>query len=379
MKIALIRKKFQIHGGAERHAADFIAELLKAGHEVHLFASEWKETPGVHFHPVPMLKWGSFFKTLSFARNVKKEVSKFSFNIVQSNEKTVCQDIYRAGDGCHWEWLLKRSRYRPFWKNFLILLNPFHRLTLQIEQKIFSSDNYKKIIANSRMCKEEIMLHYGVPEEDIAVIYNGVDLELFHPSVNEEERNLKRKEWGIAPGDTLALFVGSGFERKGLKFLLLAMGELKKRDQLGNLKLMVCGKGKPSLFTGLLKKLKIEDRVVFTGVVADREHYFRAADLFAFPAIYEPFSNVVLEALATGLPVLTSGKNGAGEVLTEGKEGYVVKEPSDVQGIADKLLLLMDSKHRKEISPQARLLAEQFTLERNTSEVLKLYEEVITL
>ena len=374
MRIALIRKKFAVQGGAERHVSDFIATLAKEGHEVHIFANEWEALEGVIFHRVPILSLGSFFKTLSFHLHLKKKMSGESFAIVQSNERTYPQDIYRAGDGCHREWLTQRGRYISSWKKALIKVSPFHVLMLFMERKIFSEGNYKKIIAISEMGKREIMAHYGVPSDTIRVIYNGVDLEKFKPAA-ESEREKTRREWGVDADEKLLLFVGSGFERKGLLFLLQAVGRLKNEK----IKLLVVGKGRQGKYRALSRSLGIDAKVKFAGVIQEREKLFQGADIFVFPSIYEPFGNVHLEALAAGLPVITTTKSGAAEIIAPHVNGVVVEEPSDIEEIARTIRVLLDEETRKRMGREARKLAERFPLEKNATEILDLYLEVLKM
>jgi UDP-glucose:(heptosyl)LPS alpha-1,3-glucosyltransferase len=377
VKIAFIRKKFVLHGGAEHHAADFLTELTRLGHEVHLFAHKWsaggKGEETLRFHPVPMLKCGSFFKTLTFALNARKAVEKVAFDIIQSNDKTLRQDIYRAGDGCHRQWLIERGHYLSPLRRLFIAVNPFHLLTLAIEKRIFAPGSVKRVIAISEMGKKEIVSHYGVDPAIIRVIYNGVDLELFRPPKNYAEKKELRKRFGIGANDFCVLFLGSGFERKGVKFLIEAAGILK----LPKLKLVIAGKGKSGVFTSLIEKLGLTKKVIFTGIVKERELLFRAADIFVFPTIYEPFGNVNLEALASGLPVVTTSRSGAAEILSDGETGYVVEKPDDTRALADAVALLAGDLRRTRMGRNARLLATRFTLQKNAGEVLALYQEVL--
>ena len=144
------------------------------------------------------------------------------FDLVQSHERTVCQDIYRAGDGCHVEWLQRRANYH-FVKKLFQTWNPFHREMLKIEEAIFSSGNYKKIVAISEMVKKDIQNHYGVPDSDISVIYNGVELKKFRPENRDIYARSIRKKYVIPENAVVILTVGSGFERKGLEYLIKSL------------------------------------------------------------------------------------------------------------------------------------------------------------
>ena len=127
MKIAIIRQKYASYGGAEKFSAQFIDRLAQLGFEVHVFAREWKTSghPNVHFHPISVNSKSSTLRLLEFNQEIERELSKYSFDLIQSHERTTFQDIYRAGDGCHKEWLAQRKKYYPI-KGWLSYLNPFH-------------------------------------------------------------------------------------------------------------------------------------------------------------------------------------------------------------------------------------------------------------
>ena len=189
MKIALIRKKYSDFGGAELYIKRLAEELADSGNEVHFFANSWeikKNSKVIIFHKIPIIKAFSLFSLLSFFLFLKIKLRKEDFDIVHSFEKTLSQDIYRAGDGCHKEWLLQRSQYRSLWKNLMVKINPFHICVLSIEKSIFKKENYRFIIANSEMVKENIMRHYHVPEKKIRIIYNSIDTERFNPEHQEK-------------------------------------------------------------------------------------------------------------------------------------------------------------------------------------------------
>ena len=240
MKIAVIRQKYVNYGGAENFAADFSVQLAQSGHEVHVFANQWN-APGIsniEFHKVPAIKLNAFFRTLSFAWFAANRLRGKTFDVIQSHEKTWHQDVYRAGDGCHRAWLERRNQYASPLRRLLVNLNPYHRLILRLEKLIFAPSGCKKVVAISQMVKDDIQRYYKVPDSRIEVIYNGVRLDKFHPG-NRESFGLEiRKRHGIDDGELLFLFIGSGFERKGLRYLL----ESLKYLQHDNWKLMVIGK-----------------------------------------------------------------------------------------------------------------------------------------
>lgn len=367
MRIGLIRKRYTGFGGAEVYLCRLIRELKRRGHDIDLFSSEWKEEQGVNLHKVN--SWGpSFVKNLSFALNAKRAVEEVRPDIVVSLDRTFSHDVFRAGDGFHKEWLAKRLKTVSALKKLSIILSLRHRTLFYLDKKIFDSKRLKYAIAVSERGKREIMRHYGLPPERIYVIYNGIDLSEFSLPSHEEKRRL-REDLGMPERSVVVMFVGSGFERKGLLYLIRAIGLLKDRAEI---RLLVVGKGSASKYMNEAARLGIADRVVFKGAIEGAVKYYPCADIFALPSLYEPFGNACLEAMACGLPVVASEAVGVSEMITHGVNGAVVKEPTDPVEIAENIAPFLDAEKRKEAGRLARLEAEKHTIDRNVDEFLEL-------
>ena len=371
MKIAILRKKYSFHGGAEGFSQGLIDLLAQQGHEVHIHAISWEGTSpskGVYFHRVPAVTFNSFLRDLTFALSARKQMAEGNYDIIQSHDKTLYQDIYRAGDGCHIEWLRQRWRRSGISGRLSMLFNPYHWLILGLERSIFKKRRYLKIIAISELVKRNIIEHYHVPAEDIVVIYNGVDLDRFRPANRERFRNEVRRHYDIPDSTRVFLFVGSGFERKGVRYLIEAAEKLDS-----SVTLLIVGKGSGEKFHDIIKK----QRVIFCGPQKQIEQYYAAADAFVFPTVYEPFGNVHLEALASGLPVITTRYSGASEIIAEGKSGFVVQEPEDTEAIAGSMKKLCDADLLQTMGYEARKAAEKFTMERFVREIMQLYSDIM--
>ena len=168
--------------------------------------------------------------------------------------------------------------------------------------------------------------------EKIKVVYNAIDTNRFDLKDQEATRNEVRQALGILQTTPVLLFVGSGFKRKGLPSAIRALARVDSEARL-----IVIGKDRISPYRALAKKEGVEKRVIFLGPLADVEQYYCASDLFVFPTIYEPFGNVCLEAMAAGIPLVTSRICGGSEVLDEGKNGYIIDDPTDPIEIAHKI------------------------------------------
>jgi UDP-glucose:(heptosyl)LPS alpha-1,3-glucosyltransferase len=249
-----------------------------------------------------------------------------------------------------------------------MLCNPYHWLILGLERSIFRKRRYRRIIAISELVKRNIIEHYHVPAGDIVVIYNGVDLERFHPGNRQRFRSEVRRQYDIPDSARVFLFVGSGFERKGVRYLIEAAERLD-----ASVTLLIVGKGSGEKFRDIIKK----QRVIFCGPQKQIEQYYAAADAFVFPTMYEPFGNVHLEALASGLPVITTRNSGASEIIDEGKSGFVVQGPEDTEAIAAGMKKLLDADLLHAMGSDARNAAEKFTMARFVHEIMQLYSDIM--
>jgi UDP-glucose:(heptosyl)LPS alpha-1,3-glucosyltransferase len=334
MKLAIVRQKYNPFGGAERFVERALAALGDGGLAVTLITRDWPaEAGGRDVRLCYSFHLGRLWRDIAFARCVRRLMAGGEFDLVQSHERIAGCDIYRAGDGVHATWLELRGRVQSAPVRLATRLNPWHRYTLAAEAAMFRHPNLKAVICNSRLVARDIARRFALPEAKLPVIYNGVDLERFHPRLRGEHRERVRSELGIASDAPLLLFVGSGFERKGVPQLLAALARMRLRSA----RLLVVGHDKnQAAMQTLAARLGVAERVIFLGGREDVRPYCGAADAFVLPTLYDPLPNAVLEALASGLPVVTSDSCGAAELLQEGKSGFVC-DALDVAGLADRL------------------------------------------
>jgi len=381
MKIAFVRKTYTPYGGAEKYLSLLMERLGEQGHEIHIFANRWEEGAkqrekggGPVFHRVPMIGAPSILEALSFAFFSRRLLESEDFNLIHSFERTLYQDVYRAGDGCHREWLRLRKKIDSWPKRISLPLNPLHRGLLFLEKRVFQSPRLKMVVANSRRGKEEIRRHYGVPEEKIRVIYNGVDLETFHPRNRAVFGQAQRRAMGIRASESLILFLGSGFRRKGLDGLIEGFGRVA--GEIPGVTLVVAGKDRFGPYERAARRRGVHKRILFVGPTRQARELYAASDLFALPAIYEPFSNACLEAMATGVPVLTSLQNGVSELIADGENGFLVSEAGDAPAIAERLRRFFLSPERRTLGEEARRTGENFSIALAVDRLMELYAEI---
>jgi UDP-glucose:(heptosyl)LPS alpha-1,3-glucosyltransferase len=299
-------------------------------------------------------------------------VKAHSFDLVQSHERISCCDVYRAGDGVHRQWLANRKRAAGLWERIALGLNPYHWYTLAAEKRLFHSAGLRAVICNSNMVKEELRRHFGLAEAKLHVIYNGVDLDAFHPRLREAWRKRKRAELGIADAAMVFLFVGSGFRRKGLPQLLRALSGVRDAH------LVVVGADKElARLRRVAQQARLSGRVHFTGGQADVKPWYGMADCFVLPTLYDPFPNAALEAMACGLPLITSLQCGAAEFVESGVQGYVCRDPLDVVELARCLNLAAAPAQAQRMGAAARSKVEPYGLAHMAQRLTQLYADLL--
>lgn len=372
MKVALVRHRYSPHGGAERYVDTLSAALSEAGAEVRILCASWDgssagkvgvERISVPPNPVPL-------RLLLFARAIREWAANHPEWLLFSLERVPGAEVYRAGDGVHAEWLLRKRSLRP-WTWPLDALRPLNLAYLHLERAMFGSPALRFVIANSNRGREEIVRRFGLPAETIRVVHNGIDIARFPLDRKADARTRFRIRFGIPDTETVFLFVGSGFARKGVGTIARAARLLVERG-CDPFRVVLVGKGDPATYVrsaGLAS-----GRLLFTGPVSGADELFLGADAFLFPTVYEPFSNACLEAMAAGLPVVTTNVNGASEVLKEGESGFLLEEPLDARALADRMEKLLSSDLRGRMGEQARRVAEAHPVERNTRETLEVLD-----
>ena len=364
MKIALVHKRLELRGGTERVLYRTAEGLRDRGHEVHLFCGRFLIPPpeGVFAHRVPCIAWPRTARLLSFAVLSPKIIARFSWDAVMSFDRITRQDVFRSGGGPHRLFIQKMAQDQGRWKALWYRISPYHRSVLMIERWQMSAAGSRKIIAVCRQVKREIVDTYRVPDAKVVVIHNGVDHERFHPRRRWKEGSEIRDELGIPADRPVVLFVGTGFRRKGLDRLL----RLWNDHELEGVCLLVVGND--SRLSSYRSRCKRKE-IVFVGTQPHVEKYYAAANLFVLPSIQEAFGNVVLEALASGLPVITvAGVGPTDKMEGELKEG-ILADPDDPIELKRKILRFLDPARWSSLSQQARQLAETFSWQRYLDEV----------
>ncbi len=349
--VGIVRRGYSSSGGAEAYLLRLAAGLQARGHSVTLYTTDaWPEERWT-FGPLVRVRGRS---PRAFADGFAKV--RRPGEIILTLDRVPGCDVFRAGDGVHAAWLYRRGLFEPKWRKFLHVLNPKHLSMMRLECEVFQS--VRAVIANSHLVAEEIARWHEIPQDQVIVIPNGIG-----PAVEVTPRAKAREKLAIPPNAFCILFVGTGWERKGLRFAVEAA------ERLGSdAVLLVAGRGPAPA--------NPPPSVRYLGPVRDLSALFSAADVFTLPTIYDPFSNACLEALAAGLPVVTTKSNGFSEILTEGAQGSVVPA-GDVSALTS-ALEKWKNHDRTRTATLCRKLATDYPIERNVNATLEVLEAVAT-
>ena len=372
-RVAIIRQKYNPSGGAERFVSRAIEALRGRGKaELWLLARDWIETPGIRFVRLAPFYLGRTWRDWSFSRAVCRHLASASFDLVQSHERLACCDIYRAGDGVHREWLQQRARRFGLLRKLAQVLSIHHRYVLRAEERMFRNPALECVICISEMGREEVRRHFQVPESKLEVIYPGVDVDKFRPQLASEHRRPVRDSLGIPDDAFVLVYAGSGFERKGVDPALRAVAKSGLPCHL-----LILGRDKHAgRYRKLAKRLGLAGRAHFVGAKSDVRPYYAAADVFIMPSIYEPFGNANMEAMAMGLPVITSTKSGAAELVSAASAGHVC-DALDVEAQARAIAALADPAARAAAGRAARTVAERHSLPNMVDRLVALYTRIL--
>jgi len=372
LKLVLIRQRYNPYGGAERFVSRALGGLEGSGVQVSVVARDWERAGGGDLIRCDPFYLGRLWRDWSFARAACRAIAARQFDLVQAHERIACCDIYRAGDGVHAQWLENRARATGTLTRMLTRLNPYHAYTLAAERRLFASPRLKAVICNSHMVAGEIRRRFGLAAEKLHVIHNGVDLEHFHPRVRAEHRTAMRARLRIAKDAVVFLFVGTGFQRKGLPRLLDAFARLAD----GSDRLAIVGVDRSErAMRSRAARLGIAHRVTFAGGQDDVRPWYGVADCLVLPTLYDPFPNAALEAMACGLPLITSTSCGAAEIIVEGQNGYVC-DALDTEALADRMRR-MRPQTAADFGARARERSLEFDLGTMVGRLLSLYRDLL--
>lgn len=381
MKIALCYESvLPARGGCETYIADLARRLAADKHEVHLFASQWDADllpAEIKGHVLPRPVGPRFLKPWRFAASCERALAEAEPMVSVGFNKTTGQDVQYPLAGLH-----VASVEHNIQKFSSPLMRAMARLVKAVdlaswsfsllERKQYLGANRPLVVVNSQMVGRHFQQYYGVSPDDVRVVHCASDPDRFAHADRPRRRVEWRQFWGIKPEETVGLFVAMNYRLKGLEPLLHAIKRLPTQVPF---RMLVAGNARTAPWQRLAYRLGIADRVLFVGPRRDVHHCFFAADFLVHPTFYDPCSLVVLEALGCGLPVITTRFNGAAELLTPPREGYVIDNPHDHGQLAWAMEQLLDPARRKACAQAARKSAVHWSFDEHYRQLLQVFEE----
>jgi glycosyltransferase involved in cell wall biosynthesis len=371
MTIGVAYQEYGRRGGIERASAEIADRIASSGAEVHFHAMTWEPSAHIFFHRVRVPRWPGSLQLATFAWRAGAQVRN-RYDVTHSYGSVIGCDVVTA-QSCHRAGLAamagmnKLAGERP---NFGIA----DRIRLSIERANFAGRKYRKVIAVSEGVRDELIRLYGIPSSDANVIPNGVDLAAFSADRLTPQRSVLRNEFSIGGETPALLFVGNEFRRKNLAAVIKALS----CDGMEGTMLLVAGKDRPEPYRALAAGLGVGDRVRFLGPRADMPRVYAAADVFVLPSAYEALSLAMVEAAASGLPVLMTRVHGATEFIRPGENGDFVEPNADAIA-ASVTRLLAEPERRRVLGAGARESARSYSWDEIARRVMDVYAQVADL
>ena len=361
-RLFVVRRNFGGAGGAERVAADY-ARRIDGNWEstlVHAGSAGSGIPIGGNIGP-------SWFRMLKFTGDVDRFCKKVSPACVFSLERGPLCDVFRAGDGTHRRWIRIKYSNLTSW-----MFNPSNWVNLSLERRSITLS--RVIIANSQMVASDLQNEYpNIDRSKIRVIRNGFDPNRFHLGSSNALESI-----GLPMDAKTFLFLGSGWQRKGLDFAMSFFAAVIQTDKVYRKHgyLLVAGDGDVSPYLAKADQLGIKSRVIFLGLIAEPANFCRASVLMVLPTQYDPFSNASLEALACGCPVFTTSSNGAAEVIDHGRTGLVFDHLHKIHpSLVAREFLETTFTSRENIAESVSCMTREIEI----SHYLELFEEILEM
>jgi UDP-glucose:(heptosyl)LPS alpha-1,3-glucosyltransferase len=373
MRLAIIRQRYSPGGAIESRLEAALAALLERNVAISLYTRSWDE-PRLQLIETIICNpgyLGSLWREWSFARSVGRAIGSAKVDLVEAHDRVPCCDVYRAWDGVYASWLSQRYRDASAFARLRQRWSPTHQYMLRAERRVFASPWLQAVICPSKMVRDEIRDRFGVPESKLHVIYNSVDTQILHPGLRAERAKVLEHH-NIGADATIFLLACTGYEHSGAGAAIEALAELPPPAHL-----IIAGRERHAeRYRTLAREIGVADRITVADTGLDLRAYYGAADVFVLPTLYDPAPDSTLEAMACGLPVVTSTKSGAAELLLEHDAGLVCPA-GDVAGLAAQMRSLLTPETRERQGANARKAALPLSPAAITLQLVLLYRDLL--
>ncbi|MFB6356378.1 MAG: glycosyltransferase family 4 protein [bacterium] len=364
LRLGLVcRSLVKSKGGHEKYLHRLINYGLKQNLEITAFcesADGLPDSPRFERVNVPTFRFEQGLRHWSFNYNARKLTSKHSdqFDVLFTTGKVNFGDIHRAGGGVH-------KRYLDQCGDWTSYLKPKTWVQLTLQRQLYEHCQDTRFIVNSNMVKQQVIEEFDVPEDRLQVIYNGVDTDRFKYEKLKNRSGELREQYDLNRDDFLCLYTGAKWKRKGLPELLEALVQIKQ----DHVKLVIIGNVKQNKLNSAVNRLDLSNRVIYKGYTEHIEQFYGMADLLVFPSRYDAGANVVPEALASGLPVITTSMNGTHELIEE-PAGKVIDNATRIDQMKRYILQFVRDHPYPERRRKAAQIGQQYTMERHFNQMI---------
>ncbi len=340
MRLAFCLFKFFPYGGLQRDFLRIARECLKRGHMIDVYVMHWegKYEPGLAVRVFPAQGIRNHTRRQNFVKRIQQSLSQGKYDLIVGFNKMPGLDVYYAADTCY---QAKARQQHSWWYRW----TRRYRQSVAFEEAVFSPHVKTEILLLSSAQQAEFMTFYHTPENRFHLLPPGIGKDRIVPPDAPQIRNAVRSAYSIGEKEFLLLMVGSGFKTKGLDRAILALAALPQ-DIREKSRLLVIGKDHAKQFVRQAKKLNIANRVLFLGGRDDVPRFLLAADILLHPAYNENTGTVILEAIVSGLPVLTTDVCGYASYVQEASAGIVLSSPFQQEQLNRALLEMLVSEDR---------------------------------
>jgi UDP-glucose:(heptosyl)LPS alpha-1,3-glucosyltransferase len=353
MKFAFVIFKYFPFGGAQRDMMRIAHECVKRGHEVHVYTLSWQGPPsadGIHVHVVKGQGWTNHRRYQDFIRRAQAEISAAHFDLVMGFNRMPGLDVYFAADPCFMEKAQSKCE-------FLLRLSSRYRFFSESELAVFSHASNCEILLLSPREKPVFQRWYGTQDARFHLMPPYIAMDRYANMDIKEARRSVRAEFALMHEAQLLLMVGSGFRTKGLDRAIEGLAALPTEARIRTY-LLAVGQDNAQPFLALANKLGLRDQVIISGGRDDIPRLMHAADLLVHPARSELAGHVLIEAMASGLPVLVSDVCGYAFHVEKAEAGELVSSPFDQQRFNQQLQEILTSDHLETMRANGRAYAQ---------------------
>jgi glycosyltransferase involved in cell wall biosynthesis len=384
-RIAIVSPFIDKRHGTERRIAEWITRLPQE-YEIHIYSQSVEDVDLVRmrWHRVPKIPGPHLLNFLWWL--AANHLWRWWDSRVQGLRPDL---VYTAGTNC-WDAdlisvhivfaeFVRLSQHElsflanplRFWPR-LIHRRLYYRLIISLERQMYANPATDLILI-AKKTADDLKHHYGLVGP-FPVVYIGLDKDIFNPEMRLRNRPGVRAHLGIDERTFVLLLVGNDWKKKGLVALIEALAQLKNLPLI----LVVVGKDDSAPYQGGIREFGLEGKVKFCPSRPDVQWYYAAADIYVGPSLEDTFAQPPAEAMACGLPVITTATNGTAEIMTDGVDGLILQDPSDVVGLAQRIRWLYENPDKRErIAQNAAMTASQYTWDRNGVEVRALFASAL--